>query len=107
MTHHPIGDSIEDLRDVTVCTSLRAESKGYRMRLTGLILIAAIASPATSTAYGAGSSIRLTDEVRRELTHSPRPAPPASPASPPPELAILEQGMVGGDGRLTPPPPAD
>jgi hypothetical protein len=76
VTQHPIGDSIEDQRDVTVCTSLRAGSKGYRMLLTGLILIAAIASPATSAAYGAGSSIRSTADVRSELNNTPRAPPP-------------------------------
>ena len=73
VTQHSIEDSIEDPRDVTVCTSLRAGSKGYRMLLAGLILIAAVASPAASTAYGAGSTIRSTFDIRRELNNSPCP----------------------------------
>ena len=76
VTRHSIGDSIEDPRGVTFCTSLRAGSKGYRMLFTGVILIAAIASPATSTAYGAGSAVRSSADVRSELSNSPRPQPP-------------------------------
>jgi hypothetical protein len=70
---HSIGDSIENPRDVTVCTSRRTGSKGYLMLLAGLILIAAIASSATSTAYGGGSAIRSTADVVSELNNSPRP----------------------------------
>jgi hypothetical protein len=103
VTQHPIGGSLEDPRDVTGCTSLRAGSKGCRVLLTGLILIAAIASPATSTAYGAGSSIRLTADVSRELTNSPRPAPPASPLT---GLTILVQKR-GIAIKASPPPPEE
>jgi hypothetical protein len=66
MTQISTQCAIEGSRGAMVGASLRGGSKGRRMMLAGLILIAVIAPPAAGAAYGGSSLIKRTADIRKE-----------------------------------------